>query len=252
MLALLLGIGATAGWIAFDVVVSVVTYPLMPRCEWWALVGSGAVLVLLTIASEIMNYVEHQRDEARHTSEHVAIASGTLGVFDRLRELTQMTGQPDDRVIETATSKILSLEMQVNDLTTMFWRRLNERDIEMLRVLLGNFHHKTVRIVPEAQMDCRELAGDLNRAFTAAGWVRDDIGLNDTVREIIVTKAGMHILGKYQDPDQVGSKVLDILRAFAVGGIGYLAALPKDDPADVVILIGPKRGRGFVSLEMPK
>jgi hypothetical protein len=122
----------------------------------------------------------------------------------------------------------------------------------MLQVLLGNFHHKAVRIVPEAQMDCRELAGDLYRAFTAAGWVRDDIGLNDAVREMIVTKSGIHILGKYHDPSQVGSKVMDVLRAFVVGGLGYLAALPEDDPADVVILIGPKGGRGSLPLTLPK
>jgi hypothetical protein len=41
MLALILGIAAAAGWIIFDVAISVVAYPLMPPYLWWIFVLSG-------------------------------------------------------------------------------------------------------------------------------------------------------------------------------------------------------------------
>ena len=69
MLALVLGIAAAAGWVIFDVAVSIVTYPLLSREGWWAFVISGAVLVLLTIAAEILNYRAQQRGEQKHSDD---------------------------------------------------------------------------------------------------------------------------------------------------------------------------------------
>jgi hypothetical protein len=67
VLELLLGIGASAGWVAFDVVVSVVTYPLMPHWEWWTIVVSGGVLVALTVASEIRSHMADWKDQERNS-----------------------------------------------------------------------------------------------------------------------------------------------------------------------------------------
>jgi hypothetical protein len=97
-------------------------------------------------------------------------------------------------------------------------------------------------------MDCRALAGELCRTFETADWNLDLAGDNDTVNQIIVTRSGIHILGKYQDPNQTGSKVMDVLQPFFGGGIGYVAALPEDDTADVVIFVGPKGGRASLPL----
>ena len=130
MLALLLGIAAAAGWIIFDVAVSVVTYPLMPRWEWWAFVPSGGVLVILTIAAQILDYLAHQKDEKRHSNEHVAIATGTNAIFERLATLTQTTGRPAATVFEAAMARIESLENQVRN---QQWRQITAEQRQRFR-----------------------------------------------------------------------------------------------------------------------
>ncbi len=87
MLALFLDVAATAGWIAFDVAISVETYPIMPSYKWWMFVLGGAALVILTGVVQILEYETNQKYDQKHSHEHTALTVGTISVFDQLKGL---------------------------------------------------------------------------------------------------------------------------------------------------------------------
>jgi hypothetical protein len=245
MFALLLGIAATAGWIAFDVVVSVVTYPLMPSKEWWALVLSGGVLVGLTVATEILNYIAHQKDERRHSDEHAVIATGTLAIFERLRDVTQTTDQPATRTIEIATERIGRLEARIAKSEAIFWGALTDQDKVQLATALAALGVHSVSVTAHENTDCVELARDLKDCFRRAGWEVARIPLTGTWMSAgasgfsFTTKASQ---GQLQRP--LLQALVGVVRG-PVSGIGS-HPLPDEDEAkgpDISILVGPKRIR---------
>jgi hypothetical protein len=245
MLALLLGIAATAGWIAFDVAVSVVTYPLIPPKEWWTLVLSGGVLVALTFVTEILNYIGHQKDEKRHSDEHAVIATGTLAIFERLRDVTQTTDQPVARTIEIATDRIGRLEARIAKSEAIFWGALTDEDKTKLATALAALGVHSVSISAHENTDCVELARDLKDCFRRAGWQVARIPLTGTWMSIgasgfgFTTKASQ---AKLQRP--LLEALVGVVRG-PVSGIGS-PPLPDDQEAkvpDFSILVGPKRIR---------
>jgi hypothetical protein len=240
MLALILGIAAAAGWIIFDVAVSVVTYPLMPKFEWWIFVLSGAVLVILTVIAQIMEFKASQRAETKHSAEHTAIATGTLAIWERLMLATQTMGQPEAKVAEAATAKIQQLENQLAEMRGLFWRKLSEEEQTSLAILLSNLGAHRIRIGSSSNTDCIQVGRDLYRAFEAAKWdVEPKFVMTGTFETIGVS--GITIRGKGDDNTQIGANVMDTLRLFFQRPIAFAASLSNSDEVDVLIVIGPKR-----------
>jgi hypothetical protein len=207
--------------------------------EWWAWLIVGLALAVLSI---VAGWWDRRHSDHRHRE----LRSGQETIASGLVMLAQMTGvqadkSTDDIAIAVAT-KIRALQTQVENLTSLFWRRLTHREIQLLTGHLRHIGNGAVRILADGQLDCHELTGDLVRAFKEAQWDMDWTGEKE-IPLSIYPHAGIHILGKYEDPQQRGSKVMHVLQPFIGGGIGYVAALPDEDTADVVICVWPKPGR---------
>jgi hypothetical protein len=255
----------TLAWILFDVAISLrmafVTpqrLPTIPECVGWCVVGLG--LGLWAFLSErkdrklsdgkitnLEGTVSALRKELSHAQSY---QSGKLDViaalggetFRQLQTLTQTTGQPVVTVIETANTTIQALQSEVTDLTRMFWRRLTDSERDNLKASLQEIGGHVVRIVDAGPTDCAEFAGELKRVFSSAGWELNFFSPETGTWETVAA-SGIQVLGKITDPNQVGSKVMDAIRPLIVGGIMYGANMQDNDPADVAIVVGPKRAR---------
>jgi hypothetical protein len=249
MLALVLAVGAEAGWIIFDIVVSVVTYPLLPLGKWRVLVGSGAILVIATIIARILEFRGDQQVERRHTEEHELLASAAIKTLEmgsnfpllvqRLENLTNTQGKPLVTTIEVANRKIERLESKVSRHDAIFWGALDRDDREHLTAVLSRLGPHSVRIVADANTDCVELARDLKACFKEAAWPIDGVPLTGTYQA--AGASGLSVVFKY-GCEEIQRPLVEALSAVAHGQCSGLGTSPSDTPKpDVSIIIGPKR-----------
>jgi hypothetical protein len=196
MLALVLGIASAAGWIIFDVAISIVTYPLMPTCEWWIFVLSGVALVTVTVAAQILEYRGRERVEKRQSNEHAVIATGTLAIFERLAAVTQTTGQSATITLEATILKIDALTRQVADLSESsrhVTRDQRRRFADSLPKTIPDFYgagalaHHGVRIIHGSTLEAQNYAEELQSLFGEQGFT--------VTREENVTHESLNIPG---------------------------------------------------------
>jgi hypothetical protein len=241
---------ATVGWVAFDVWVSIVTAGSIPASEWWGIFIGGILLAIFTLIALLVDRREHtveidglKRGQADHSREHLALAQGTLGVYDRLAALSNTNpNQPSNGIAEAAVYKIERLESQLADVTKIFWRPLRDDERQYLTEELRKIGKYSVRISPDAQTDCRELASSLYHIFKDAGWTLEQIPSGGITWES-AGASGIAVLGKYPADNEPGSKVLKLLVPLVKGGLQFSASLENNDRADVLIIIGPKQAR---------
>jgi hypothetical protein len=169
MLALVLAIGAEAGWIIFDVAVSVVTYPLLPSKEWWALVVSGAALVILTIVARILEFRGGERVARQHFQEHDILASSSLKILAQLQNVTQTSGEPVVKTIEMATAKIETLEQQIRALEQAVRRITAEQRRKFRESLNSKTPYVWETFCVAFDSEAHGYAEQLNRMFREAG-----------------------------------------------------------------------------------
>jgi hypothetical protein len=240
---------ATVGWIFFDVAVSIITAGAIPTWEWWGILVSGTGLAFFTLAALVVDRREHTKEietltrgQASHSTEHLALAQGTLAVYERLATLSNANpNQSPERIADAATRQIEGLERQLAHLTGIFWRALRDDEHEYLRNELSKIGKYSVRISPDAQTDCRELAASFYSIFHEAGWTLEQIPSGVTWES--AGDSGISILGKYPAENEPANKVMDALVPLVKGGLHFAAGLDKNDKADVLIIIGPKQAR---------
>jgi len=240
MLALVLGIAGAAGWIIFDVAVSILTYPLMSPATWWAFVISGAVLVIVTVVAQVLEYIEFQKDSAKHSMEHEALARGSIAVWEKLESITQTSGQPAIKTIEVAVQKIARLEDKVARHDAISWGAVNDEDKQRLIATLVGFGKHSVAITAHENSDCVELAHDLKDCFRRAGWEVSRIPITGTWAS---AGASGFSLATTASLDMLHRPLLEALLGAARGPISGIAGGPPpiEPQPDFYILVGPKR-----------
>jgi hypothetical protein len=238
MFALVLAIGAEGGWIIFDIVVSVVTYPLLPSKEWWALVIGGAVLVVLTIIARILEFRGDQRVERRNSEEHEALAKGSLAIL-QLASVTNTTGEPIVKTLEVANDKIAALESRIDRYESITWTPPSYAEKIDIANRLKSLGPHSVYIAHTGQQDCYEFAAELSDIIKNAGWSVAPIR-PDADPKAHGTRS-IDVVGKDENLDLVRS-VSDALMGLTRQALSSTSALYAGR-TDVLIKIGPRKMR---------
>jgi hypothetical protein len=166
-------------------------------------------------------------------------ALGTLAIFERLRDVTQTTGQPIARTYEIATEKIERLEAKVSRHDAIFWGALDRDDRAHLTAVLSRLGPHTVRIVADTNTDCQELAHDLKTCFKEAAWPIVNVPLTGTYQS--AGASGLSVVFKY-GCEGIQQPLVEALSMAVHGQCSGLGSGPSDTPSpDVSITIGPKR-----------
>jgi hypothetical protein len=252
-------------WIAFDVAISVrmmtTGYPLWEIALWFfggiaLAVGAWVIESREKKASDkqmlalegTVGILRQELSEARSYQSGKLDMLGLLGgeTFHQLQNLTQTTGQPAVRVIEIANTTIETLQGEISDLRSMFWRRLTDDEEATLREKIAAIGKYSFRVISAHPADCHELTGDLTRVLESAGWERKLAPTYVEEHELddwdLLHTSGIRILGKYPADNEPGSKLLEALRSVIKGGLMF-GASRSGDVADVVLVIGPKGAR---------
>ena len=161
----MLSIVATVGWILFDVYFCLRTTSNMSNVEWWTLLIGGVGLGLIALAGEIRDRTAHSRDIANltkgqeiHSTEHLALAKGEIGLFERLA------------VIAAAVQQSSTLTDWQNTLTQLHWFPLTSEQKARLRNALSKLQRGKLAIAYHGDEDCEYLAHDLEQVFLDVGW----------------------------------------------------------------------------------
>ena len=242
MLALILGIAATAGWIAFDVAISIVTYPLMPTYEWRIFVASGVLLIILTIVSEVMSYTAHERDEQRHTAEHDILASGSLKILGQLQNVTNTSGEPVVKTIEMATSKIEAMQQELKMLNERSARRISADQRRKFREALNGkvpWIREMYCISLDSEADA--YAKQLTRMFREAGMNAGYSFLVDNYDSPTLDQFGLTIHHKNGEfPDDARDLAWALDQAGIKYGLTTERVVAHADPHYVGVRVGRK------------
>jgi hypothetical protein len=258
-------------WIVWDVAFSVCTEIEVRQLTppEWILAGTGIVFAVLALIFEFREREKESKTEATSRETHLKeiseikerLASSAaksdakldvvamLGVetVRGLQDVTQTTGEPIAKTIQMATEKIQTLQGEVSDLRSMFWRRLTVDERATLRERVTAIGQYSFRIVSAHPADCHELASDLVRVLESAGWLRatapPSIEEHDLDDWDLAHTSGVRILGKYPDNNEPGPKLADALKPLIKFGPSFSAALSSGEVADVVLFIGPKGAR---------
>ena len=242
MLALLLGLAAAVGWVVFDVVAAVVTYPNMTTGWWWIFVSAGGVLVTLTAVAQIIEYKAHQRDEMRHSQEHDVLAQGSIAI---LAKMIGAIGQPTDTVIEAATTKLALLENKLSRIEERSWIALDIDRKEILASKLGVFRGHSVQVVAHENPDCQELAEDIKDCFRKAEW---------HVRKVPLTgswatsgASGLIVTG-WEHTETLcratADALMDVMRASVTTTIDMRPhQIFESDMPEIIVVVGTKKVR---------
>jgi hypothetical protein len=128
---LLFGILAAAGWVVFDIIATIVTYPAMSREYWWLFAAFGVVLVICTIIERILEYGVSNKLEEKRDNQLFAIATGTEAVYQRLAAITSSSFQSAPiELANAAVKKIEALEGEVAEFRRereSRWQRLTDQ-----------------------------------------------------------------------------------------------------------------------------
>jgi hypothetical protein len=256
------------GWIVLDVAMFLVTTP--PRLSpwvWYGFLGVGLIVGVLALIGEIRDRgADAKRDadlkagQEQHSREHDILAAAAIKTLEigpnfallvqKLEGFTNTHGAPIGETIAVANTTIETLQAEISDLKSMFWRRLTDVEKAGLRKRVAAIGSYKFRIRSAHPADCNELASDLAKVLDSAEWQRAEMPTHleqfDLDNRDLADTSGIRIVGKYPADDEPGAKLLDALKPLIKGGLGFGAPLYSGDPADVVIFVGPKGARSVL------
>jgi len=238
MLALILGIAAAAGWIVFDVIASIVTYPAMSSGEWWTFVLSGAALVILTVVVQILEYRERQKDEQKHSEEHGTLASGMVMLAGMVQAGPNQT---PGEITQAAIQKIGHLESTLSAYQSIFWAPLTDEQKSTLINHLKELGPRYVRVSNSDESDCIELARDLRECFEHAQWRLEKFPDSDRWGSAVAN--GLMFFRRNTESPALNSGVMRALAAAIPGSPVLLYQLQEGDDVDLAIIVGTRKLR---------
>jgi hypothetical protein len=250
-------------WFVWDVVYCIYTQAEVRPLTKGELIlaGSGAIFAVVALIFEHFDIRQKDREAAavREThlkemgeiKERLAAASAKsdakldivtiLGVerVRGLQDVTQTTGEPISKTIESATQKIERLEAKVSRHDAIFWGALDRDDREHLTAVLSRLGPHSVQIVADTNTDCVELARDLKACFKEAAWSISSVPLTGTYQA--ASASGLSVVFKY-GCEGIQRSLVEALSMAVHGQCSGLGSGPSGTPSpDVSITIGPKR-----------
>jgi len=246
-------IAGTVLWIILDLGMFLMTTPpAFPPWLWYGFLIAGLIVGIVALIGELRDRKADAAEMAGLKAGQNALAGAALKnleagsnlalLVEKLEGLTDTHGKPLAITIEMANEKIERLAAKVYRHDAIFWGVLDPNDKRALTTTLIGLGPHSVTVVPDANMDCCELARDIKGCFKEARWTLAPVQLTGTYWS--AGASGLSAIFKF-GREALQQPIVSALSLAAHGqcmGIGSGPPSPSEgEKSDVTVIVGPKR-----------